>query len=234
MGVDAVVYLRCRPDARLSDLWLPEGVISAKREDWWPLNATHEVVGLGRYYGPDYERGEWPRLAGVLLACHAHPDVDVVWYGGDAEDEIAECPVARVLEISAYWAIYGTRPYRRSSDGQADRERAAAKRAAQDPYAHRGALERLARYLGESWDIERAQWTAAPPPPLPEPPAILPLTLEVVCPICRQMTRHVVEAFDGPAPVWLACPSCAARVAWVFRRTDDGLVLGLPRPEADQ
>ena len=73
--------------------------------------ATHSIQSMCRYYGPHYERGNWPTICGVLMKLHAHEGVGKVWYGGDSTCQIPECPPTKVVAISLHYMEHGHRPY---------------------------------------------------------------------------------------------------------------------------
>ena len=113
MGVDACIYFKTRngDEPTLCDGLPPECSI-VKASEWACEGATHEVDQLWRYYGPGYERGPWPRIAAVLMALHASPDVETVWYFGDCSDGDEPFTPQRVHEFSAHYMAEGDRPYR--------------------------------------------------------------------------------------------------------------------------
>lgn len=113
MGVDACIYLKTRngDEPTLCDS-LPQGCSMVDAKKWAPDGATHEIDQCWRYYGPGYERGPWPSIAAVLMALHASPDVETVWYFGDCSDGDEPFTPQRVQEFSAHYMTEGDRPYR--------------------------------------------------------------------------------------------------------------------------
>ena len=113
MGVDAYIYLKTRngEEPTLCDS-LPQGCSMVDAKKWAPEGATHEIDQCWRYYGPGYERGPWPSIAAVLMALHASPDVETVWYFGDCSDGDEPFTPQRVHEFSAHYMTEGDRPYR--------------------------------------------------------------------------------------------------------------------------
>jgi hypothetical protein len=113
MGVDACIYFKTRngDEPTLCDE-LPSECSIVKAEKRACEDATHKVDQLWRYYGPGYERGPWPRIAAVLMALHASPDVETVWYFGDCCDGDEPFTQHRVHELSAHYMAEGDRPYR--------------------------------------------------------------------------------------------------------------------------
>jgi len=68
---------------------------------------------LDRYYGPGYERGPWPRIAGhIEWLRHRFPD-GKVWYGGDSGDTLNKVTDAFMAGMWKHWATVGGEPYRR-------------------------------------------------------------------------------------------------------------------------
>jgi hypothetical protein len=118
MGVDANIFYRVR-DGMESDTHLrcAESRLIEKPDEWedmwFPRLATHSVDldGNNRYYSDGYERGDWPTIAGVLMALLADPAIETVWYGGDTSGQPPEATPARVLELCAHWMKHGNRPY---------------------------------------------------------------------------------------------------------------------------
>ena len=113
MGVDACIYVRTRDgnEPELCDS-LPSGCAVQAARAWACEGATHEIDQCWRYYGPGYERGPWPSIAAVLMALHASPNVETVWYFGDCSDGDGPFTPERVNEFSAHYMAEGDRPYR--------------------------------------------------------------------------------------------------------------------------
>ena len=113
MGVDACFYVKTR-DGNEPDMCdsLPTGCRLVPADKLAPAGATHEVDQLWRYYGPGYERGPWPIIAGVLMALHASLNVETVWYFGDSVDGDNPFTPQRVHEFNAHYMAVGDRPYR--------------------------------------------------------------------------------------------------------------------------
>lgn len=120
MGVDACIYLKTRTGDNptlcdslpLGCRMVPLGCRMVDANEWAPEGATHEIDQFWRYYGPGYERGPWPDIAAVLMALHASPDVETVWYFGDCSDGDAPFTPQRVQEFSAHYMAEGCRPFR--------------------------------------------------------------------------------------------------------------------------
>ncbi len=63
------------------------------------------------YYGPGYERGDWPELAAIIEYLRHRLNGVTVWYGDDASDVVRETTRTLLDEMWAYWATHGSRPY---------------------------------------------------------------------------------------------------------------------------
>lgn len=77
-----------------------------------------KVSLYGRYYGKDYERGDWPKLRACIFWLAARiPDAQV-WYGGDSSGCCAEHANATFLAaLDQHWVFNARRPYvRHKSD----------------------------------------------------------------------------------------------------------------------
>jgi len=118
MGVDTCIYVRTR-DGKEPELVdsLPNECSVREVREWSVENATHEIEQCWRYYGPGYERGPWPRIAAVLMALFASPNVEHVWYFGDCSDEGEPITPEQVMEICAHYMRVGDRPYRTAFAG---------------------------------------------------------------------------------------------------------------------
>lgn len=115
MGVDVRIYVKANTSCLTLEDELPRGyeLKPVDADACAPAGATHEVDTFVRYYGPGYERGPWTDICAVLMLLHACPDVERVWYGGDNEDGVPECPPVRVTALSEHFMEHGKRPYRR-------------------------------------------------------------------------------------------------------------------------
>ena len=113
MGIDACIYVRTRDGAEpaLVDS-LPNECSVIPALEWAVNGATHEIDQCWRYYVSGYERGPWPRIAAVLMALFASPNVEHVWYFGDCGDEGEPITPEQVMEICAHYMRVGDRPYR--------------------------------------------------------------------------------------------------------------------------
>ena len=117
MGIDACIYVKTSDgqEPQLCDP-LPNDCrvcpVDPRYQGYECEGATHEIDQHWRYYSPGYERGPWPSIAAVLLALHASPNVETVWYFGDCSDGDQPFTPERVQEISAHYMKEGDRPYR--------------------------------------------------------------------------------------------------------------------------
>lgn len=114
MGVDATIYCRIKA----GEVHLPfcdlQAIGYELDEDCsWPNGATHEVnMDCERLYCKGYERGNWPRIARVLLELVGHPSVEAVWYGGDNGGNLPKIDEDRVIELCRHWMRHRNQPYR--------------------------------------------------------------------------------------------------------------------------
>ena len=91
MGIDACIYVKTTDGKApcLSMFFPHEYDFEPWRTGMYGPQNAWRLSGLGRYYGPRYERGNWPELSAILLALYASPNVKTVYYFGDC-DEIKE------------------------------------------------------------------------------------------------------------------------------------------------
>lgn len=88
---------------------------------WWqdgdPIIADEDEQFLkvrlyGRYYGPGYERGDWPKLRAVIDWLYFNIQDCEVWYGGDSSGICAEhMTPKRVKAFDAHFHSCGHEPY---------------------------------------------------------------------------------------------------------------------------
>ncbi len=116
MGIDATICLKAKP-CWVQDDWsciknlgtiVP---VSEYNLEHCP-GATHEIDTGARYYGPEYERGPWPKIAASLMELMQDPGIETVWYGGD--DWPSLMTADRLVEITRHYLTFGHRPYRDS------------------------------------------------------------------------------------------------------------------------
>jgi hypothetical protein len=113
MGIDTRIYCKTNDgnEPALCDS-LPNGAYIIAAGEWGPDGATHEINQGWRYYAPGYERGPWPLIAAALLALHAAPNVETVWYFGDTSETGQPFTPELVHEYSTHYMANGDRPYR--------------------------------------------------------------------------------------------------------------------------
>ncbi len=116
MGVDVCLYYESADGKNPDLLWLPEAW-NVCEADEYDRPATHQInADLSRYYGPNYERGPWPMICGVIMSLMASSNVKRVWYFGDHSrmEDYAHEPltIEKVNEISAHYMTNGDRPFR--------------------------------------------------------------------------------------------------------------------------
>lgn len=67
---------------------------------------------MGRYYGPGYERGDWPALRAVITWLAHRIPTGSVWYGGDSCGMcVSEMTPDAIKAIDEHWFVNGRRPY---------------------------------------------------------------------------------------------------------------------------
>lgn len=82
-----------------------------QRSDYHPGRVERKT--LHRYYGPGYERGDWPMIyADILLMRAAFPGM-TVYYGSDCQDTWDEATDEVLAEIWQHWAGPNGWNYRR-------------------------------------------------------------------------------------------------------------------------
>lgn len=107
MGLDATIIIT----GPITDAELEAGIeefdartyhadVTVSRDDY----GTVEVdCGSARYWGPGYERGPWPQIAGWIEAARAAFPGHVIRYGGDLVDD-TEGQVMDDEAMSRFWA----------------------------------------------------------------------------------------------------------------------------------
>jgi hypothetical protein len=121
MGVDVLLYVEGNPPAdvveraeayfvarsRVADRYEPEsgnGWLALVHEppcDWHSGRVIANITC--RYYGPGYERGDWPGIYGAIrLMQHLFPE-SRVYYGGDTDDSGIEVTDEYLDEIWHHW-----------------------------------------------------------------------------------------------------------------------------------
>lgn len=128
MGVDVNLYAEVVPNEErlaqaeefftarcgIGDPWPEESgtVLSVAAHEWlsWP---RVEVSTFARYYGPGYERGDWPTIYGAIRTLQAAFPNSRVFYGGDGDDCGVECTDEHLAEIWAHFLGPSGDGYRR-------------------------------------------------------------------------------------------------------------------------
>ena len=117
MGVDATLYAQGDvSDAELdaANKYLSErlrgapgggygnGLWLGRSEDDFPDRIEFDT--LGRYYGPGYERGDWPTIYGYIVTLRAALPSCTVHYGPDSEwDNLLEVTDESLAEMWAHF-----------------------------------------------------------------------------------------------------------------------------------
>lgn len=63
------------------------------------------------YYGPKYERGDWPELCAIIEFLRKRIPQSKIWYGVGGTDELNHVTPDWLDEMWEYWAYNGCRPY---------------------------------------------------------------------------------------------------------------------------
>lgn len=88
-----------------------------KHQDGDPIiaNDGEQFINVnlsGRYWGPGYERGNWPIIKAVAEWLETRIPQGEVWYGGDSSGICLErFDMTKRAEFSLHWALNGRRPY---------------------------------------------------------------------------------------------------------------------------
>ena len=106
MGIDAVVTFRPKPGAVSMSAW-----VAIKAADTWRgVGGAFQVDMDGeRYWSPDYRRGDWTKIAAVLMRLMADPAVEAVWYHGDCHDD-SPIPPFTIDDLAEYCREYINQP----------------------------------------------------------------------------------------------------------------------------
>lgn len=97
-----------RPENANKVVWTQDGdpVIAADDEQFIKVNL------FGRYYGPGYERGNWPNLRACIFWLKTKLPKGEVWYGGDSGGECAQhASDAFLADMDRHWVNHARRPY---------------------------------------------------------------------------------------------------------------------------
>lgn len=105
--------------------WAPTGrhalEIVTKADDYTEILAANGALGeapqalevhlSGRYYGLDYERGNWPLFDSIRKWLQARIPESRVFYGGDSSDVLDEMTPAFCDDLWRHFATVGHTPY---------------------------------------------------------------------------------------------------------------------------
>jgi len=131
MGVDAVVYVQLEETISNEELaMLSSDIVEAfysvefttnKEYGWSPLTRDTEgrnalqVFWALWFYGPGYERGDWPNISGVLDWLQGRfGEKATVLYGGDCgniPEDLRQWTPEHKAEIWEHFIEHGHRPY---------------------------------------------------------------------------------------------------------------------------
>lgn len=90
------------------DAYRQDGDTIHPREGWQMI----EVHLWGRYYGPDYARGQWPLYDNIATWLYMRVPGCEVWYGGDSSGICAEhLTIEKRAELWAFFVANGRKPY---------------------------------------------------------------------------------------------------------------------------
>lgn len=101
-------------EADTAPAWTQDGppIIGAEGEQFLKVNF------MGWYYGPGYERGNWPIIRATAEFLEMALPGSEVWYGGDSSGVLAERLDAAAREkMTAHYLANGHAPYRGSFGG---------------------------------------------------------------------------------------------------------------------
>lgn len=95
-------------------------------DDWLPRPRV-SLYTLSRYYGPGYERGDWPSIYGAIRLMQALFPEAKVYYGGDSSDDGCECTDEYLAEVWEHFLgpngdDYRARAHARNEAAAASRE----------------------------------------------------------------------------------------------------------------
>lgn len=110
MGVDVVLY--AKGEVSDAELEAANCFLSARlygrSDDWLGRSAYDpdvvEFDSWGRYYGPGYERGDWPTIYGHIVALRAALPGCTVHYGADSDMD--DPPAVTDADLAKIWAHF--------------------------------------------------------------------------------------------------------------------------------
>lgn len=89
-------------------VWTQDGdpIVAGDDEQFIKVNL------YGRYYGPNYERGDWPSLRACIYWLSVRLPQAQVWYGGDSSGMCVQHATTQFLaDMDMHWALHTRRPY---------------------------------------------------------------------------------------------------------------------------
>lgn len=96
-------YMTARVPAMAWDVGNDEHRVLLKRTEYPEPDRIEVNTGM-RYYGPGYERGDWPTIAGAILCLRAALPLGCrVFYGGDTTDDGPEATDELLAEYGLHW-----------------------------------------------------------------------------------------------------------------------------------
>lgn len=117
MGLDVNLYVEANPTpeelakaeaffiarSRIGYVWSKDdpGVLVLSNDDDPP---RVWVQTLHRFYGPYYERGDWPAIYGAIRALQLAFPGAKVFYGSDGHNDGEECTPEMLAEIWEHWS----------------------------------------------------------------------------------------------------------------------------------
>ena len=102
MGIDAVVTFDTKSGEAPDHAW----VFFERRKSTTGVGGRFVVdMGGQRFWSPGYRRGNWPKIAAVLLELMADPNISDVWYHGDSGGQSSARPFTLddFVEYSREW-----------------------------------------------------------------------------------------------------------------------------------
>jgi len=110
MGLDACFYVKTKDGEEPNCTNWIEGA-SVSKSCYIPECATHSIDSYWRYYGKGYERGDWPKISGLILCLMEAENVDSVWYCSDSEDPEKPFTLHDLNDLNNHYVSNGNRPY---------------------------------------------------------------------------------------------------------------------------
>lgn len=119
MGADAMFIVQTKKNISLERVrWelidaFDDKYITVERASH---NPDHTIIeSLGRYYGPGYERGDWPALRAKILWLRARFGEEVMYTSDaayDPDSPLFPTTDEEIAEIDAHFNEHGHTPYR--------------------------------------------------------------------------------------------------------------------------